>query len=948
MPSEYFTNPLAILDTAGETVKALARRKVSFAPQTGSSPGSLNVGFLPGGLINTGLPSMFGDAPNYFGNVADPMGNRIIAACVNAKATAMASAPAILQQFEDGQWKQVDHEAVDLLNTPNPYHSYFDCQYATTALEDTTGEAYWRIEFDGRQMPGEIWTEHPGKFQVVGTTDEYISGYKFQQEAGGVIELEDRDVIHFRRALNLHNARNGWTPLFAGNPQVHGDNAASVYQAAVLDNAGVMSLLISLREQLQSQQGVVTNQIKEMVEALKRKLRGPGAGAIVGLNLPVDVHKMGYSPDEMAIDKLIRYFTTTICALLEVDPIIIHMASGPDSPTYANFKEAVEDFWSRTIVPTNMRRDAVLRTQYLPLWNLDPAEYRISRDYSQIPAMQEDKAQLSGKVCGEYKAGIIDRYTAKNALHYDVSDEDKGVYAAPAKPGDAADGEAPDAVAGKAWRVTSVKELPLKEIFSDSYYANGRIGDICPDADSLKLWQESDHPRSDDGKFGHGGGGTKVSELMTQALSKQNLSESKKAEYSQTMRDAMQRMSHSNLRTIGDRLNQIKFYEDTDTLDSALSTSLSPVDGTFGGGFNSDTGVLHLNGGDDAAGIYSHELSHVLDIAKDGETKISDTSEWQAAWQSEIVEGAKISNHAASSESEGFAEFGRLVFGGYQSESETKREFPKAYAVWQAHGLRESATKSWDESQHPRDPNGEFAHGSSGGQNSGMSTHNRIAELEKKYSQAQSKEREYWQANKKEIAKEDKDFSKGNRKDRPLFMEYLRLGQESTTIRKELDAARAQTADEPKAPTAPREIIRHSDTRTPGTVLVARFSDDIDADIKRGWSAYQHPALGGTRAEVERDAREMNVTDPDIRKLPGGGYALVHHEGLSAYPISSESVDGAQQEVLATTNDGSGYGHRTTGKIRKMRTIPKELIGSIRDLHILEVSGSEVEQMGRM
>lgn len=433
MPNELVARPLSILDTAGEAVKALTKRKVAFAPQNGGINYS-NPTFLPNGLINGGM-AIGANGIDYTAPVGDPLTNRVVRACVNAKATAMASAPAILEKLEGGQWKQVDHECVNLLNTPNDYHSYYDLQYATTAAEDTTGQAYWRLEFTRGGIPGEIWVEHPSKFAVEGERDEFISGYRFTGETG-VTELEDREVIHFRRALDLLNTRHGTTPLQAGHPQVHGDNNAAIYQSAITDNAGVMSLLIALREAQVAQQGVVTGQIQEMVEALKRKLRGRGAASIVGLNLPVDVHKMGYSPDEMAISELIRYFTVSICALLETDPIIIHMAAGKDAPTYANFKEATEDFWSRTIVPTNTRRDAVLRVQYLPLWGLDPAQYRVSRDYSGVPAMQEDKDALHQRYREDYKAGAFDLWQYQTYLGLQPDESMKGKFYQPApKPG---------------------------------------------------------------------------------------------------------------------------------------------------------------------------------------------------------------------------------------------------------------------------------------------------------------------------------------------------------------------------------------------------------------------------------------------------------------------------------------------------------------------------------
>lgn len=493
MPNELILNPLSILDTAGHTVKALTRRKVSFAPHNGSNTGSFgNATWLPNGLINTGYAANPTGVVDYAGAVGDLMNNRIVAACVDAKARAMATAPAVIEKLEGGQWKRIDHDAAHLLNAPNDFHSYYDVQFATTAYEDTKGQGFWRIEYTKGNVPGEIWPAHPDKFQVLGTSDKYISGYRFEGETG-VQELENKDVIHFRRVLNLHNGRIGWTPLLAGHVQIHGDNASAIYQSAITDNAGVMSLLIAIKDGLQNQQSVATGQIQEMVEALKRKLRGPGAGAIVGLNLPVDVHKMGYSPDEMAIDKLIQYFTTSICALEGVDPIIIHMAGGSDQPTYKNSEQAIEDFWRRTIVPTNLQRDAALTTQYLPLWGLDNKTHRVARDYDNVPAMQEDRDAKHQRYREDYKAGAYDLWQYQTFLGLTPTEEMRGVFYQKPKAEAAGEGEAP----------ATTPDVAAKSIEAIAWTDE----ELDAMTEPYEVKYDPNQPRDSDGKFGHGGAG---------------------------------------------------------------------------------------------------------------------------------------------------------------------------------------------------------------------------------------------------------------------------------------------------------------------------------------------------------------------------------------------------------------------------------------------------------
>lgn len=73
--------------------------------------------------------------------------------------------------------------------------------------------------------------------------------------------------------------------------------------------------------------------------------------------------------------------------------------------------------------------------------------------------------------------------------------------------------------------------------------------------------------------------------------------------------------------------------------------------------------------------------------------EISNSPEWQRAFQKEISRG-KLSKYATTSPSEGFAEFGRLVYGNKVSAGELHRKFPLAAAVWQKHGLMPGSGKA--------------------------------------------------------------------------------------------------------------------------------------------------------------------------------------------------------------------------------------------------------------
>lgn len=463
------------IERFGEGIKAITigKRKVQFANHGGGIYDSRGYGL--GGAWGSHTP---GATYDYAAAAGEILENRVVSVCVNAIAKALQDAPPFLEVRNGAKWEKVDtHPSIDLLNTPNGKYTSFHLWSSTAASEIARGEAYWRIETNRAGVPAELWWEDSRRFRVVGTPTDFIESYWFQSESGAQVRLDNDEVIHFRDLLDPVNPRRGRTPLQTGLRQIALDNGIASYSGSILRNSGVMSLLVSVKEMgaESAQKAPTPGQVEEFLQKVRQKLAGDGAGGIVGLNVPLSVDKMSYSPDEMAVEKLAAYAEASICALCGVHPMVVGLQSGEATKTYSNMGEALNDFWERRIVPTKNRHAEELRAQLLPLYpdlvNPDTGtvtDYRIAWDYSKVEPLQENEDEKHTRIRSDFASGGIDRYTFKVALNYEASEEDKGVYA---KPPATQPGEEPDepAIATKS-----------------------------------ASWNESAHPRAADGKFGHG------------------------------------------------------------------------------------------------------------------------------------------------------------------------------------------------------------------------------------------------------------------------------------------------------------------------------------------------------------------------------------------------------------------------------------------------------------
>lgn len=112
-------------------------------------------------------------------------------------------------------------------------------------------------------------------------------------------------------------------------------------------------------------------------------------------------------------------------------------------------------------------------------------------------------------------------------------------------------------------------------------------------------------------------------------------------------------------------------------------------DGECSGWYDNSTGELVINGYD-PQGTLAHELTHALDSAvpdgRGGWWQLSNTDGWKSAWRKDLQSG-NLSDYATENEAEGFAEFGRLLWGTENGHELAQVYFRRAYAVFQQYGL---------------------------------------------------------------------------------------------------------------------------------------------------------------------------------------------------------------------------------------------------------------------
>lgn len=87
-----------------------------------------------------------------------------------------------------------------------------------------------------------------------------------------------------------------------------------------------------------------------------------------------------------------------------------------------------------------------------------------------------------------------------------------------------------------------------------------------------------------------------------------------------------------------------------------------------------------------ASEVHAHEFTHAIDGPS---KKFSASPEWKNAWHAEIMnkQANHLSDYARDNPSDGFAEFGRLVYGQGANRKTLREKWPAATRFWEKNGL---------------------------------------------------------------------------------------------------------------------------------------------------------------------------------------------------------------------------------------------------------------------
>lgn len=258
-----------------------------------------------------------------------------------------------------------------LLRQPNPFMSWEDTLRSTVACLCLRGEAYWLKARNGLGEVDEVYWVPNAQVEVVPEVD-----WRVRRQSGPIRafrftdwpvtrDYAPRDVVFFRDLVDLACPYRGTSRLWKQIRNVaavdHGERALDAFLRNL--HGG---LIISPKESgVQLQEGGADE--PEML-ALKGKIErgtsGENLDRVIPTSLPIDAQKIGMSPDELGLDRILQDPRSMILAALGLNGVVVGIPSA-DQATYANKAESRKDAWDNGVIPKQDRIAQAIQAQLL-------------------------------------------------------------------------------------------------------------------------------------------------------------------------------------------------------------------------------------------------------------------------------------------------------------------------------------------------------------------------------------------------------------------------------------------------------------------------------------------------------------------------------------------------------------------------------------------------------
>jgi HK97 family phage portal protein len=362
------------------------------------------------------------------GNEAEARQSSAVMSIVNWAVTNCAE-PLLKVYKRNGDEWEVDakNPANEIIRRPDPENNKRNHRWLNqVAFESLTlmGESfYYKLRGQGS---GRVVGLIPIRAASVAPVAEggMLTGYRITLSGGRMMTVPPEDVVHVMDGQDPANEFRGRSRLKELGMAVGTDISVMAYIYALVKSPAPSYAINPKNPEDEFQD----TQAQDLKEGFTSMASGNRAGSAIVSTLPIDVQRIGFSPDEMMIDEIKAYVDANAASVLGLPAMVVGLQIGLERSTFSNYAEArtaaVEDF----LIPKWSMIAAAMTEQLGPDFWGDSQDYEFRYDLSEIRALQDDEDALTERMVKLFTASAIDRATLKRELGMKPLPEDEGVY----------------------------------------------------------------------------------------------------------------------------------------------------------------------------------------------------------------------------------------------------------------------------------------------------------------------------------------------------------------------------------------------------------------------------------------------------------------------------------------------------------------------------------------
>jgi HK97 family phage portal protein len=314
--------------------------------------------------------------------------------CREVRGRAVSQVPLRCWQTDpQGKRKAIEHDALGVLETTNPF-GWVDGIPALMRMTmdslDIQGRSAWRLAFDRRNRPSEVYWTAPTTFAPIPDPKTFIRGIRVHEEGSGVRDIPYSEICYFV-------SDNPLDPLMGTSKIAVLKNPINLRSYSQHNNIDFFKNSMRPDWMLSGNFANTEDNIARIRRGIRRMLSGANNRAPLILGEGMTAHLLTTSHEDAQWVEQQRLAQEEISAVFGVPLIYLNNL---ERATYENIKTAKLILWHDTMIPDC--DDLADRLNRRFLWRFWPEtrdrKITFGFDYSEIEGLGEDLALIWERV----------------------------------------------------------------------------------------------------------------------------------------------------------------------------------------------------------------------------------------------------------------------------------------------------------------------------------------------------------------------------------------------------------------------------------------------------------------------------------------------------------------------------------------------------------------------